>query len=125
LDEARWVEAQTRDRLPVQSFHIVFTVPTELHAFFLTAPSVAYTLVFTAAAKTLEDGARRTAGHDDRLHRRPAHLDPTAALPPPHPRHRPGGGLDLEQAYWIPARRDFFLRVRVLEQYAQHVGADR
>ncbi len=62
LDEARWVEAQQGDLLPVPYFHIVFTVPTELHALFLTAPSVAYTLLFTAVAKTLEDVARRRLG---------------------------------------------------------------
>jgi hypothetical protein len=62
LDEARWVEAQQRDLLPVQYFHVVFTVPTELHPLFLTAPPVAYRLLFTAAAKTLDAVARRRLG---------------------------------------------------------------
>src|SRR5439155_567625 len=62
LDEARWIQAQQRDLLPVQYFHLVFTVPTELHSLFLTAPPVAYRLLFTAAAKTLQDVARRRLG---------------------------------------------------------------
>ena len=62
LDEARWVEAQKRDLLPVQYFHIVFTLPAELHAFFRATPTVAYRLLFAAAAKTLEEVAHRRLG---------------------------------------------------------------
>ena len=116
LDEARWVEAQQRDLLPVQYFHIVFTVPTELHALFLAAPPVAYRLLFTAAATTLEDVARRrlgaTIGFTAVLHtwtqqlRYHPHIHCIVA----------GGGLDVEEPRWISARRDFFLPVRVLSQ---------
>jgi len=116
LDEARWIEAQQRDLLPVQYFHIVFTVPTELHSLFLTAPPVAYRLLFTAAAKTLQDVARRRLG---------ATLGFTAVLHTwtqlllYHPHIHcivPGGGLDVEETRWVPARRDFFLPVRVLAE---------
>ena len=79
LDEARWVEAQQGDLLPVQYCHIVFTVPTEVHARFLTAPSVAYTWLFIHCIV-------------------------------------PGGSLALAAPRWVPARRDFFLPVRVLSQ---------
>jgi len=116
LEEARWVEAQQRDLLPVQYFHIVFTVPTELHALFLSAPSVAYRLLFTAAATTLEAVASRRLG---------AKIGFTAVLHTwtqqllYHPHIHcivPGGGLDLEETRWVSARRDFFLPVRVLAQ---------
>lgn len=116
LEEARWVEAQQRDLLPVQYFHIVFTVPTELHALFLSAPSVAYRLLFTAAATTLEAVASRRLG---------AKIGFTAVLHTwtqqllYHPHIHcivPGGGLDVEATRWISSRRDFFLPVRVLSQ---------
>lgn len=116
LEEARWVEAQQRDLLPVQYFHIVFTVPTELHALFLSAPSVAYRLLFTAAATTLEAVASRRLG---------AKIGFTAVLHTwtqqllYHPHIHcivPGGGLDVDETRWVPARRDFFLPVRVLAQ---------
>jgi hypothetical protein len=116
VDEARWVEAQQRDLLPVQYFHLVFTVPTELHALFLTAPSVAYKLLFTAAAKTLEAVARR------RLRAKigfTAVLHTWTQLLLFHPHIHcivPGGGLDAEDTRWLPARRDFFLPVRVLSR---------
>ena len=116
LEEARWVEARQRDLLPVQYFHIVFTVPTELHALFLSAPPVAYRLLFTAAAKTLEAVASRRLG---------AKIGFTAVLHTwtqqllYHPHIHcivPGGGLALEAPRWVSARRDFFLPVRVLSQ---------
>lgn len=116
LDEARWVEAQQRDLLPVQYFHIVFTVPSELHGLFLTAPPVAYNLLFTAAAKTLDAVARRRLG---------ATIGVTAVLHTwtqqllYHPHIHcivPGGGLDSEATRWVSARRDFFLPVRVLAE---------
>lgn len=116
LDEARWVEAQQRALLPVQYFHLVFTVPAELHAFFRATPTVAYTLLFAAAAETLEGVARRRLG---------ATIGFTAVLHTwtqvllYHPHIHcivPGGGLDPEETRWVPARRDFFLPVRVLSQ---------
>jgi hypothetical protein len=116
LDEARWVEAQQRDLLPVQYFHVVFTVPTELHALFLTAPSVAYSLLFVAAAKTLEDVARRRLGATIGF---TAVLHTWTQLLLYHPHIHcivPGGGLALAAPRWVPARRDFFLPVRVLSQ---------
>ncbi len=116
LDEARWIQAQQRDLLPVQYFHIVFTVPTELHSLFLTAPPVAYRLLFTAAAKTLEDVARRRLGAKIGF---TAVLHTWTQLLLYHPHIHcivPGGGLDVDDTRWIPARRDFFLPVRVLAQ---------
>jgi len=114
LDEARWIEAQQRDLLPVQYFHLVFTVPTELHPLFLAAPPVAYRLLFTAAAKTLQAVARRrlgaTIGFTAVLHTWTQQL-----LYHPHIHCIvPGGGLDVDDTRWIPAPRDFFLPVRVL-----------
>jgi hypothetical protein len=124
LDEARWVEAQQRDLLPVQYFHLVFTVPTELPALFLTAPPGTYKRLFTAAAKTLEAVARRRLG---------ATIGFTAVLhtwtqlllyhPPIHCIGA-GGGLDAENPRWLPARRDFFLPVRVLSRVLPRQAAE-
>ena len=116
LDDARWIEAQQRDLLPVQYFHLVFTVPTELHPLFLAAPPVAYRLLFTAAAKTLQAVARRRLGATIGF---TAVLHTWTQLLLYHPHIHcivPGGGLDVDDTRWIPARRDFFLPVRVLAQ---------
>lgn len=53
LDQALWAEAQGQALLPVVYFHLVFTVPAVLHAFFRRAPAVAYGLLFEALSETL------------------------------------------------------------------------
>ena len=58
----KWIDAQRRHLLPVPYFHVVFTVPAELHDLFLAAPRVAYTLLFAAAAETLAQVALRRLG---------------------------------------------------------------
>jgi hypothetical protein len=114
LEEARWVEAQRHDLLPVQYFHVVFTVPTELHDLFLAAPHVAYRLLFAAVAETLQQVARRRLGMTIAL---TAILHTWTQLLFYHPHVHgivPGGGLDAEHTQWIATRPDFFLPVRVL-----------
>ena len=58
----RWIEAQKKDLLPVPYFHVVFTVPAELHALFLAAPKATYPLLFAAVAETLTQVALRRLG---------------------------------------------------------------
>ena len=56
------MDAQQRDLLPVPYFHVVFTVPAELHALFLAAPKATYSLLFAAVAETLTQVALRRLG---------------------------------------------------------------
>ena len=114
LEAARWIEAQRGDLLPVPYFHVVFTVPTELHDLFLAAPRVAYRLLFAAAAETLQVVARRRLGITIAI-TAVLHTWTQLLLFPPH-RHCivPGGGLDAKHTRWISTRPDFFLPVRVL-----------
>ena len=62
LDEARWLDAQTTTLLPVPYFHVVFTVPEELHGLFRLNPAATYALLFAAVAETLQQVARRRLG---------------------------------------------------------------
>ena len=114
LEAVRWMDAQQRDLLPVPYFHVVFTVPTELHALFLAAPKVTYPLLFAAVAETLTQVALRRPGCQDRRHRHPAHLDAAPAVPPASALHRPWRWARPGHTHWIAARADFFLPVRVL-----------
>jgi hypothetical protein len=114
LEAARWIEAQRGDLLPVQYFHVVFTVPTELHDLFLAAPRVAYRLLFAAVAETLQQVARRRLGITIAI---TAVLHTWTQLLLFHPHLHcivPGGGLDAEHTSWISTRPDFFLPVHVL-----------
>ena len=50
---ARWVEARAAELLPVDYFHVVFTLPAALGPIALQNPRVVYDLLFRAAAETL------------------------------------------------------------------------
>jgi hypothetical protein len=116
LAKARWLEARLADLLPVEYFHVVFTLPEQLATLALQNKRVVYNLLFSAAAETL-----RTIATDPRhlgaeigflavlhtwsqtLHHHP-HLHCVV----------PGGGLSLEGERWLSCRRGFFLPVNVL-----------
>jgi hypothetical protein len=49
----RWIEARQRELLPINYFHVVFTVPHELNGFARTSPAVYYNLLFAASSETL------------------------------------------------------------------------
>ncbi len=116
LEAARWMDTQQRDLLPVPYFHVVFTVPAELHALFLAAPKATYPLLFAAVAETLTQVALRRLGAQIAV---TAILHTWTQLLLFHPHIHcivPGGGLDPGHTHWIAARADFFLPVRVLAE---------
>jgi len=58
LAQADWLEARRADLLPVDYFHVVFTLPHEIGPLALYRPRVVYDLLFRAAADTLATFAR-------------------------------------------------------------------
>lgn len=116
LAKERWLAARRAELLPVEYFHIVFTLPHALNALAQGNPRVIYTLLFRAARDTL-----LAFGHD------PRHLGGeigvTAIL---HTWGQAlcqhlhlhclvtGGALAPEGARWIPARPGFLFPVRAL-----------
>lgn len=114
LAQARWVEARQEDLLPVEYFHVVFTIASELHDLFLNNQAVAYGLLFRAAADSLSELADtpRHLGADigamGVLHTWTQTLNY-------HPHAHfivPGGGVSPDGSTWISCRRGFFLPVR-------------
>jgi hypothetical protein len=53
LAQADWIEARRDDLLPVEYFHVVFTLPHELCPLALYRPRVVYDLLFRVATETL------------------------------------------------------------------------
>src|SRR3970282_665654 len=101
---------------PVPYFHVVFTVPAELHALFLAAPKATYPLLFAAVAETLTQVALRRLGAQIAL-TAISRLWTRLSLFHPHIRCIvPGGGLDPGHPHWTAPRADFFLPVRVLAE---------
>jgi hypothetical protein len=50
----RWLEARQADLLPVDDYHLVFTLPAPISDLAYSNKSVIYTILFKAAAKTLQ-----------------------------------------------------------------------
>ena len=116
LAKARWLEARLADLLPVEYFHVVFTLPEQLASAALQNQRVVYNILFSTVAETL-----RTIAAD------PRHLGAEIGfLAVLHTwgqtlRHHPhlhcvvpGGGLSVDGERWRSCRQGFFLPVNVL-----------
>ena len=114
----RWLEARQVDLLPVEYYHVVFTLPAPISAIAYHNKALIYGLLFQVAAETL-----RTIAAD------PRHLGARIGLTlvlhtwgsalTHHPHVHgivPGGGLSPDGKRWIACRQGFFLPVRVLSQ---------
>ena len=106
-----WLEAQQRDLLHTNYFHVVFTVPHELNALALTTPGPFLDLLFEATSQTLLEVAadpRRLGaqiGFLAILHTWGSNLMPHYHL------HCvvPAGGLSADHQRWIPTSHPLFL----------------
>jgi predicted RNA-binding Zn-ribbon protein involved in translation (DUF1610 family) len=114
----RWLEARQADLLPVDYYHLVFTLPAPISDIAYYNKSVVYGILFKAAAETL-----RTIAADPRhLGARIGvtlvlHTWGSAMTHHPHVHGIvPGGGLSLDGERWVACRPGFFLPVRVLSQ---------
>lgn len=58
LRKERWIEARMEELLPVEYFHVVFTVPHEFNQITLQNKSLLYNILFGSAAGTLKTVAR-------------------------------------------------------------------
>ncbi len=107
LAKARWLEKRRAELLPVGYFHVVFTLPHELHPLIRANPRVMVRLFFQAAAATLLEFARS---------RWKARLGILAVLHTWDQRllehfHLhcliPAGALSADGNRWIPTRKNF------------------
>ena len=114
----RWLEDRQADLLPVDYYHLVFTLPAPISDIAYQNKAVIYNLLFKATAETL-----LTIAADPK--RLGARLGITAVLHTwgsaltHHPHLHcivPGGGLSLDGQRWIACKSGFFLPVRVLSR---------
>jgi len=116
LAKERWLAARRAELLPVEYFHVVFTLPHALNALAQGNPRVIYTLLFRAVAATLTTFGRdprhlggdlggtailHTWGQNLSQH---LHLHCVVA----------GGALTQDGARWIAAPPGFLFPVRAL-----------
>jgi hypothetical protein len=115
---AQWMEEREADLLPVEYFHVVFTLPSALGPIALQNQREVYGILFRAAAETLRQIATdpkhlgAEIGFLAILHTWGQNLQH-------HPHVHcivPGGGLAPDGSRWIACRPGFFLPVRVLSR---------
>lgn len=114
----RWLEARQADLLPVDYYHVVFTLPAPISDIAYCNKAVVYGLLFEIAAETLT-----TIAAD------PKHLGAEVGVTlvlhtwgsalTHHPHVHgivPGGGLSPDGKRWVACKPGFFLSVRVLSR---------
>jgi hypothetical protein len=114
----RWLDARQADLLPVQYYHVVFTLPAPIAAIAYQNKAVIYGLLFDVAAETLCTIAADPKHLGARIGvTLVLHTWGSALTHHPHVHGIvPGGGLSADAARWIGCRPGFFLSVRVLSR---------
>jgi hypothetical protein len=116
LQKEKWIEARNEDLLPIQYFHVVFTIPSEFNPIVVMNQKVMYDLLFRSVSETLMElsndpnhlGAR--IGFISILHTWGQNL-----MDHPHIHCVvTGGGLSNAGDTWISCRKNFFIPVRVM-----------
>jgi len=114
----RWLEARQADLLPVDYYHVVFTLPAPISAIAYYNKALIYRLLFELAAETL----RTIAADPKHLGARIGvtlvlHTWGSALTHHPHVHGIvPGGGLSPDGQSWVACKPGFFLPVRVLSR---------
>ena len=110
------MEARAEDLLPVEYFHVVFTMPAEIARIAYWNQKAVYGLLFRASAQTV----MTIAADPKRLGAKVGitsvlHTWGSALTHHPHIHMIvPGGGLSTDGKRWVACRPGFFLHVRVL-----------
>ena len=112
----RWLEAREAELLPLEYYHVVFTLPAEIGDIAFHNKAAVYDILFKAASETLLTIAADPKHLGARIGLTAVlHTWGSALTHHPHVHCIvPGGGLSPDGERWISCRKGFFLPVRVL-----------
>ena len=113
-----WLAARQADLLPVDYFHVIFTLPAEIAPIAYQNKTVVYDLLFRTAAETLLTIAADPKHLGARIgFTAVLHTWGSAMTHHPH-LHMivPGGGISLDGTRWVPLPTPLFLPGRVLSR---------
>ncbi|HVH72877.1 MAG TPA: IS91 family transposase, partial [Candidatus Dormibacteraeota bacterium] len=114
----QWLDKRLQELLPVNYFHLVFSVPHTLVPLIWQNKKLLFRLLFQASAATLLNVAsdpKRLGAQIGFL----CILHTWGQTLQPHPHIHcviPGGGLSSDHSRWISSRSSFFLPVKVLSR---------
>ena len=114
-DRAAWLEERCKDLLPVEYFHLVFTVPSGLNCLAMAHPAVFYHALMQSVKDTLLELAA-APNHLGALVGGLMVLHTWGQAMQLHPHVHvvvPGGGISLDQTHWVSSPSGFFLPVGV------------
>ncbi|HEV2080311.1 MAG TPA: IS91 family transposase [Allosphingosinicella sp.] len=113
-----WMSARAEELLPVEYFHVVFTLPAEIARIACWNKKAIYGLLFKASAETVMTIAADPRHLGARIGMTSVlHTWGSALTHHPHVHMIvPGGGLSPDGSRWIACRCGFFLPVRVLSR---------
>jgi hypothetical protein len=114
----RWLDARQADLLPVEYYHVVFTLPAPIADIAYQNKAALYGLLFDIAAETLLTIAADAKHLGARIGATLVlHTWGSALTHHPHVHGIvPGGGLSPDGQSWVACRPGFFLPVRVLSR---------
>lgn len=113
-----WMQARMDDLLPVEYFHVVFTLPSQIADIAYQNKAEVYGLLFKASSETLRIIAADPKHLGARIGMTSVlHTWGSAMTHHPHVHVIvPGGGLSSDGSRWIGCRPGFFLPVKVLSR---------
>jgi len=113
-----WMQARMEDLLPVEYFHVVFTLPAQIADIAYQNKAAVYGLLFKASAQTLLTIAADPKHLGAKIGMTSVlHTWGSAMMHHPHVHVIvPGGGLSADGTRWIACRSGFFLPVKVLSK---------
>lgn len=114
----RWLDARQGDLLPVDYYHVVFTLPAPISDIAYYNKALIYGLLFEIAAQTLTTIAADPKHLGAQLGATLVlHTWGSALTHHPHVHGIvPGGGLSADGKRWVSCKPGFFLSVRVLSR---------
>jgi hypothetical protein len=113
-----WLAARQAELMPVEYYHVVFTLPGQIGDIAYQNKAAVYGILFKAAAETLIAIAADPRHLGARIGLT-AVLHTWGSAMTHHPHIHivvPGGGISLDGSHWVPCRPGFFLPVRVLSR---------
>lgn len=121
-----WMAARAEDLLPLEYFHVVFTLPAEIAQIAYWNKKAIYGLLFKASAETVMTIAADPKRMGARVGMTSVlHTWGSALTHHPHIHMIvPGGGLSPDGTSWIACRPGFFLHVRVLSRLFRRLFLD-
>jgi len=118
VKKEKWILDKNQDVLPIEYFHVVFTVPEKLNLLMYRNSKQLYSLLIKCAGKTITGLGKEVkwlnglTGAISVLHTWGQKLEL-------HPHVHcivPGGGLSKDKTKWIGCKKGFFLPVKVMSK---------